>query len=185
MDESSLNIYKEKMDTTLKILLNELSRIRTGRASPSLLEPIIIDAYNSKMKISEVATVNIPEPKLLTIQVWDKGLVANVEKSIRDSDLGLNPTVDGQLIRVPIPDLTEERRIELSKVASQFAENARISIRNIRREAMDTIKKEKKNNKISEDEGTNLSDSIQKLTDEKIVEIDVKYNNKEKEVLQI
>ena len=164
MDESSLNIYKEKMDTTLKILLNELSRIRTGRASPSLLEPIIIDAYNSKMKISEVATVNITEPKLLTIQVWDKGLVANVENSIRDSDLGLNPTVDGQLIRVPIPDLTEERRIELSKVASQFAENARISIRNIRREAMDTIKKEKKNNKISEDEGTNLSDSIQKLT---------------------
>ena len=156
MDESSLNIYKEKMDTTLKILLNELSRIRTGRASPSLLEPIIIDAYNSKMKISEVATVNITEPKLLTIQVWDKGLVANVENSIRDSDLGLNPTVDGQLIRVPIPDLTEERRIELSKVASQFAENARISIRNIRREAMDTIKKEKKNNKISEDEGTNL-----------------------------
>ena len=163
MDESSLNIYKEKMDTTLKILLNELSRIRTGRASPSLLEPIIIDAYNSKMKISEVATVNIPEPKLLTVQVWDKGLVANVEKSIRDSDLGLNPTVDGQLIRVPIPDLTEERRIELSKVASQFAENARISIRNIRIEAMDTIKKEKKNNKISEDERTNLSDSIQGL----------------------
>ena len=114
-----------------------------------------------------------------------KGLIANVEKSIRDSDLGLNPTVDGQLIRVPIPDLTEERRIELSKVASQFAENARISIRNIRREAMDTIKKEKKNKKISEDEGTNLSDSIQKLTDEKIVEIDVKYKNKEKEVLQI
>ena len=185
MDESSLDIYKKKMESTFNVFLNELSRLRTGRNTPSLLEPILVDAYNSKMKISEVATVSTPEPKLLTIQVWDKGLVSNVEKSINESDLGLNPNVDGQLIRVSLPDLTEERRVELTKVASQFSENAKISIRNIRREAMDMIKSKNKDNTISEDEQKELSDSIQKITDAKISEIDAKYNDKEKEILQI
>ena len=185
MDESSLNIYKKKMDSTFQVFIDELSRLRTGRATPLLLEPLIVDAYNSKMKISEVAAVNVPEPKLLTIQVWDKGLVASVEKAIRESDLGLNPTIDAQLIRVPLPDLTEERRVELSKVASQFLENAKISVRNVRREAMDVIKTEKKNNKISEDEEKQLSNLMQKITDEKISVIEEKYKDKEKEILQI
>ena len=185
MDESSLNIYKEKMDSTFQVFIDELSRLRTGRATPSLLEPLIVDAYNSKMKISEVAAVNVPEAKLLTIQVWDKGLVASVEKAIRESDLGLNPTIDAQLIRVPLPDLTEERRVELSKVASQFLENAKISVRNVRREAMDVIKTEKKNNKISEDEEKQLSNLMQKITDEKISLVEEKYKDKEKEILQI
>ena len=185
MDESSLNIYKEKMDSTFQVFIDELSRLRTGRATPSLLEPLIVDAYNSKMKISEVAAVNVPEAKLLTIQVWDKGLVASVEKAIRESDLGLNPTIDAQLIRVPLPDLTEERRVELSKVASQFLENAKISVRNVRREAMDVIKTEKKNNKISEDEEKQLSNLMLKITDEKISLVEEKYKDKEKEILQI
>ena len=173
------------MESSLKVYIDELSRLRTGRASPLLLEPVIVDAYNGKMKISELATVNVPEPKLLSIQVWDKGLVANVEKAIRDADLGLNPTIDGQIVRVPLPDLTEERRQELTKVASKFSENAKISIRNIRREAMDYIKNKQKNNDISEDEEKNLHDLIQKNTDDKIKEIDSIYADKEKEILQI
>ena len=156
----SVDEIKSKMENTLKIFHDELGRLRTRRATPSLLEPIYVDAYNSKMKISELATVNAPEPKLLTVQVWDKSMVANVEKSIRDSELGLNPNTYGQLIRVQLPDLTEERRLELTKVASKFAEDSKISIRNIRRDAMDKIKEDQKNNTISEDEEKSMSDNI-------------------------
>ena len=185
MDESILNNFKKKMESSFSIFLQELTRLRTGRATSTLLEPIIVDAYNSKMKISELATVNVPEAKLITIQVWDKGLVANVEKAVRESDLGLNPSTDGQLIRVALPDLTEERRKELTKVASQFAENSKVSIRNVRREAMDYIKDEKQKNIISEDEEKKFSDKIQEITDEKIKEIDAKFNEKQKEILQV
>jgi len=181
----SVNEYKVKMENTLKILHEEFNRLRTGRATPSLLEPVFVDAYGSKMKISELATVNAPEPKLLTIQVWDKTMVQNIEKSIRDSNLGLNPSTDGQLIRVPLPDLTEERRVELVKVASKFSEESKISIRNIRRDAMDKIKDEQKNNIISEDEQKSLSDDIQKITDEKIKEIDKSFEDKKNEIMQI
>jgi ribosome recycling factor len=181
----SIDEYKNKMENTLKIFHEELSRLRTGRATPSLLEPLFVEAYNSKMKISELATVNAPEPKLLTVQVWDKSMVQNVEKSIRDSELGLNPSTDGQLIRVPLPDLTEERRSELTKVASKFSEDAKISIRNIRRDAMDKIKDEQKNNLISEDEQKSSSDEIQKITDEKIKEIEKVIENKKNEIMQI
>ena len=181
----SVNEIKSKMENTLKIFHDELGRLRTGRATPSLLEPIYVDAYNSKMKISELATVNAPEPKLLTVQVWDKSMVANVEKSIRDSELGLNPNTDGQLIRVQLPDLTEERRLELTKVASKFAEDSKISIRNIRRDAMDKIKEDQKNNTISEDEQKSMSDNIQEITDEKTKEIDAVIENKKKEIMQI
>ena len=181
----SVDEIKSKMENTLKIFHDELGRLRTGRATPSLLEPIYVDAYNSKMKISELATVNAPEPKLLTVQVWDKSMVQNVEKSIRDSELGLNPSTDGQLIRVPLPDLTEERRSELTKVASKFSEDAKISIRNIRRDAMDKIKDEQKNNLISEDEQKSSSDEIQKITDEKIKEIEKVIENKKNEIMQI
>ena len=181
----SVNEYKGKMENTLKIFHDELSRLRTGRATPSLLEPIFVDAYNSKMKISELATVNAPEPKLLTVQVWDKAMVQNIEKSIRESELGLNPSADGQLIRVPLPDLTEERRAELTKVASKFSEDSKISIRNIRRDANDKIKEEQKNNIISEDEQKNITEEIQKLTDDKIKEIESVFEDKKKEIMQI
>ena len=174
----SVDEIKSKMENTLKIFHDELGRLRTGRATPSLLEPIYVDAYNSKMKISELATVNAPEPKLLTVQVWDKSMVANVEKSI-------NPNTDGQLIRVQLPDLTEERRLELTKVASKFAEDSKISIRNIRRDAMDKIKEDQKNNTISEDEQKSMSDNIQEITDEKTKEIDAVIENKKKEIMQI
>ena len=181
----SIDEYKNKMENTLKIFHEELGRLRTGRATPSLLEPVFVEAYNSKMKISELATVNAPEPKLLTVQVWDKSMVQNVEKSIRESKLGLNPSTDGQLIRVPLPDLTEERRLELTKVASKFSEDAKISIRNIRRDAMDKIKDEQKKNLISEDEQKSTSENIQKVTDEKIKEIENVFENKKKEIMQI
>ena len=181
----SVDEYKNKMENTLKIFHEELFRLRTGRATPLLLEPIFVEAYNSKMKISELGTVNAPEPKLLTVQVWDKSMVQNVEKSIRESKLGLNPTADGQLIRVPLPDLTEERRLELTKVASKFSEDAKISIRNIRRDAMDKIKEEQKNNLISEDEQKTFFDDIQKITDEKIKEIENVFEDKKKEIMQI
>ena len=181
----SVDEFKNKMENTLKIFHEELSRLRTGRATPSLLEPVFVEAYNSKMKISELATVNAPEPKLLTVQVWDKSMVQNVEKSIRESKLGLNPSTDGQLIRVPLPDLTEERRLELTKVASKFSEDAKISIRNIRRDAMDKIKDEQKKNLISEDEQKSTSENIQKVTDEKIKEIENVFEDKKKEIMQI
>jgi ribosome recycling factor len=181
----SVDEFKNKMENTLKIFHEELSRLRTGRATPSLLEPVFVEAYNSKMKISELATVNAPEPKLLTVQVWDKSMVQNVEKSIRESKLGLNPSIDGQLIRVPLPDLTEERRLELTKVASKFSEDAKISIRNIRRDAMDKIKDEQKKNLISEDEQKSTSENIQKVTDEKIKEIENVFEDKKKEIMQI
>ena len=181
----SVDEYKTKMENTLKIFHEELNRLRTGRATPSLLEPVFVEAYNSKMKISELATVNAPEPKLLTVQVWDKSMVQNIEKAIRESELGLNPSTDGQLIRVPLPNLTEERRLELTKVASKFSEDARISIRNIRRDAMDKIKEEEKNNLISEDEQKSISDDVQKITDEKIKTIESVFEDKKKEIMQI
>lgn len=181
----SVDEFKNKMENTLKIFHEELNRLRTGRATPSLLEPVFVEAYNSKMKISELASVNAPEPKLLTVQVWDKSMVQNVEKAIRESKLGLNPSTDGQLIRVPLPDLTEERRLELTKVASKFSEDAKISIRNIRRDAMDKIKDEQKKNLISEDEQKSTSENIQKVTDEKIKEIENVFEDKKKEIMQI
>ena len=181
----SVDEYKSKMENTLKIFHEELGRLRTSRATPSLLEPVFVDAYNSKMRISELATVNAPEPNLLTVQVWDKSMVKNIEKSIRESELGLNPNTDGQLIRVPIPDLTEERRTELTKVASKFSEDAKISIRNIRRDAMDKIKEDQKSSVISEDEQKSMSEDIQKVTDEKTKEIESVFEEKKKEIMQI
>ena len=186
MDFDSMNVdVSRRMNGALDALRREFGGLRTGRASISLLEPLTVAAYGQSLPMNQVGTIGVPEPRLLTVQVWDKGLVVAVEKAIRESDLGLNPTIDAQLIRVPLPDLTEERRVELSKVASQFLENAKISVRNIRREAMDVIKTGKKNNKISEDEEKQLSNLIQKITDEKISLVEEKYKDKEKEILQI
>ena len=181
----SIDEYRNKMENTLKIFHEELNRLRTGRATPSLLEPLFVDAYNSKMKISELATVNAPEPKLLTVQVWDKSMVQNIEKSIRESELGLNPSTDGQLIRVPLPDLTEERRMELKKIMKGLAEKCKISIRSIRREANDKIKNYLKKREMGEDQSKSFEKQIQTVTDDSIDQVEKTLEKKEKEIMSI
>src|SRR5580704_8394774 len=156
-----LNQIKQRMDGAIDALRKEFSGLRTGRASTNLLDKISVDAYGSSMPLNQVGTVGVPEPRLLTVQVWDKGLVKSVEKAIRDANLGLNPQPDGQLVRVPLPELSHERRQELVKVAGRHAETARVAVRNVRRDAMDALKKEKP----PEDEMKSQSEKIQKLTD--------------------
>src|SRR3984957_4171792 len=164
----NLEQTKQKMDGAIEALKKEFSGLRTGRASTSLLDKINVDAYGSSMPLNQVGTVAVPEPRLLTVQVWDAGLVKSVEKAVRDSGLGLNPQPDGQLIRVPVPELSQERRQELAKVAGKYAEAARVAVRNVRRDAMDALKKAK----LSEDELKTQNDKVQKLTDETIKKID-------------
>ncbi|MCP4923315.1 MAG: ribosome recycling factor [bacterium] len=176
---------KGRMEKALESLKREFAGLRTGRASASLLDQISVDAYGSSMPMPQVGTVNAPEPRLLTVQVWDAGLVKSVEKAIRESDLGLNPSVDGNLIRVPMPDLTEERRKELAKVAAKYTEQGRISVRNVRRDGMDALKKEEKDGDISEDEKHRFSDEIQKLTDQFIKNIDEAFKAKEQDIMQV
>jgi len=182
MDKEDIN---KRMDGAVKALSTEFAGLRTGRAHVSLLEPITVDAYGSAMHINQVANVSVPEPRLMTVQVWDKGLVKAVEKAIRESNLGLNPAVDGQLIRVPVPQLSEERRKELTKVAAKYAEAARIAVRNVRRDGMDLLKKEEKDSKISEDEHKRQADEIQKMTDQHIAKIDEMLSAKEKDILTV
>ena len=173
----------KRMDSALEVLRKELQGLRTGRASASLLEPITVEAYGTEMPLTQVATVNVPEPRLLTVQVWDRGLVKAVEKAIRNSSLGLNPAVDGQLLRVPLPELTQDRRNELVKVAHKYAEQARVAVRNVRRDGMDHLKQDEKKHEISEDERKRLEHEVQKLTDDTIKEIDETTAAKEKEIL--
>ena len=174
-----------RMDGAIEVLHKELGGLRTGRASTSLLEPIIVSAYGNDMPINQVGTLGVPEPRLLTVQVWDRGLIKAVEKAIRDANLGLNPSVDGQLVRVPIPPLNEERRVELTKVAKGYAEEARVAVRNVRRHGMDEIKKAEKGHTISTDQHNDFSKQIQALTDSHIKKIDDALANKEKEILQV
>ena len=176
---------ERRMQGAFDVLLLEFAGLRTGRAAPSLLEPINVDAYGSDMPMSQVGTINAPEPRLLTVQVWDKSLVKAVEKAIQDSGLGLNPQSDGQLVRVPIPALTEERRIELSKIASKYAEDSRVAVRNVRRHFMDELKKDEKDGKISKDLHHDQGQEIQTLTDGFIKKIDEFLENKEKEIMQV
>lgn len=176
---------KRRMDGALQALHREFGGLRTGRASTSLLEPINVDAYGSQMPMNQVGTIGAPEPRLLTVQVWDSGLVKSVEKAIRESDLGLNPQTEGNTVRVPIPDLSEERRTELKKVASRYAEQARIAVRNVRRDGMDGLKKAEKDGDISKDEHHDVADEVQKLTDSHIGEIDKILETKEKEIMQV
>ena len=180
-----LSDMKERMEKALDALRKEFSGLRTGRASTSLLDQVSVDAYGSFMPMPQVGTVNAPEPRLLTVQVWDAGLVKSVEKAIRESDLGLNPSVDGNLVRVPMPDLTEERRRELTKVAARYAEQGRVSVRNVRRDGMDALKKQEKDGDISEDEKHRLSDEIQKLTDQFTKNIDEALKAKEQDIMQV
>jgi len=176
---------KRRMDGALETLHKEVTGLRTGRASTSLLEPITVDIYGSMMPLNQVGTIGVPEPRLLTVQVWDRGQVKAVEKAIRESGLGLNPMTEGQTIRVPLPDLNQERRKELAKVAGKYAEAARVSVRNVRRDGMDALKKLEKDKVISTDEHRKQSDDIQAATDAHIKKIDEALAQKEKEITQV
>ena len=180
-----LSDYNRRMDSAVEVLLKEFSGIRAGRASVDLLNPIKVDAYGSLMPLSQVGTVGAPEPRLLTVQVWDKGMVKAVEKAIRESSLGLNPAIDGQLVRVALPMLNEERRQELSKLAAKYAEEARISVRNVRRDANTQLKELVKSKDISEDDERRAADVIQKLTDKYVADIDSVLTQKEKDLMEI
>jgi len=174
-----------RMEGALEVLQKEFGGLRTGRASISLLEPLTVEAYGQPMPMNQVGTIGVPEARLLTVQVWDKGLVGAVEKAIRDSDLGLNPASDGQLVRIPIPPLSEERRVELTKIAGRYTEEAKIAIRNVRRHAMDELKKAEKDGDISEDAQHEYSDEVQKLTDDYVGKMDDALAKKEEEILQV
>lgn len=172
-----------RMHGALEALKHELAGLRTGRASTALLDPIHVEVYGANMPLNQVATVSVPEPRLLTVQVWDRSNVQPVEKAIRAANLGLNPVTDGQLIRLPIPDMTEERRKELAKLVGQYAEKARVAVRNVRRDGMDHLKQDERKHEISEDERKRLEHDVQKLTDDTIKEIDEAAHAKEKEIL--
>ncbi|MCH9807461.1 MAG: ribosome recycling factor [Alphaproteobacteria bacterium] len=181
-DAFDLDEYELTMQASLDALKRDLSGLRTGRASTHLLDPIQVMVYGSKMPLNQVATVSVPEPRTISVQVWDKSNVAAVEKAIRESSLGLNPVIDGQLLRLPIPSLTAERRQELVKVAHKYAENSKISVRNVRRDGMDLLKKLEKNGDISEDEHRAQSANVQELTDKYVKEVDNMVAGKEKEI---
>jgi len=177
------NDLQRRMDGATDSLKSDLIGLRTGRASTNLLDPITVEVYGAQMPLNQVATVSAPEPRLLSVQVWDKGNVNSVEKAIRSAGLGLNPISDGQMIRLPIPDLTEERRKELAKLAGQYAEKARIAVRNVRRDGMDALKADEKKHEISEDERKRLETEVQKMTDVTIADIDSAAHAKEQEIL--
>ncbi|SET84400.1 ribosome recycling factor [Oceanicella actignis] len=175
---------QRRMDGALAALKAEFASLRTGRASASMLDNILVDAYGAPTPINQVATVNVPEPRMITINVWDKSLVGKVEKAIRASGLGINPVVDGTILRLPIPELNEERRRELAKVAGQYAEQARIAVRNVRRDGMDMVKKAKAAG-MSEDDQKMWSDEIQSMTDKTIARIDELLERKQAEIMQV
>ena len=174
-----------RMKRSVEVLMEEFGGLRTGRASASLLEPLMVNAYGASMPMNQVGTVSVPEPRMLSVQVWDKSLVGAAEKAIRESSLGLNPMTEGTLLRVPIPELTQERRIELSKVAGQYAEHARVAVRNVRRDGMDQLKKMEKDSVIGEDEHRDRANEVQKLTDDMIGQIDTALAAKEEEIMQV
>jgi ribosome recycling factor len=175
---------KRRMHGAVEALKHDLGGLRTGRASIALLDPVNVEVYGSTMPLNQVATVSTPEARMLSVQVWDRSNVQPVEKAIRSAGLGLNPVTDGQNIRLPIPDLTEERRKELAKLAHQYAEKARVAARNVRRDGMDHLKTDEKKHEISQDEHKRLEVEVQKLTDDTIKEIDAAMAAKEKEILQ-
>ena len=175
---------QRRMHGAVEALKHDLGGLRTGRASTTLLDPVNVEVYGSNMPLNQVATVSAPEPRLLSVQVWDKSNIGPVEKAIRNADLGINPVVDGQNIRLPIPDMTEERRKELSKLAHQYAEKAKIAVRNVRRDGNDALKQDEKKHEISEDDRKRGETEVQKLTDETIAEIDQVLVAKDREILQ-
>ncbi|MBL4692983.1 MAG: ribosome recycling factor [Magnetovibrio sp.] len=176
---------ERRMEGALDVLHKEFGGLRTGRASVSLLDPVQVHAYGQAMPLNQVGSISVPESRMLSVQVWDKGMVKSVEKAIIDSGLGLNPAVDGQMVRIPIPPLNQERRVELVKVAGKYSEDARISVRNVRRHSMDELKRAQKDNEISEDEHHKYSDDVQKITDDFVSKIDKIYSSKEVEIMQV
>jgi ribosome recycling factor len=186
---ADLNALKEdlarRMDGALETMRRDFAGLRTGRASPGLLEPVKVEAYGSEVPITQVGTIGVPEPRMITVQVWDKTLVGAVERAIRDSGLGLNPGSDGQLVRVPIPQLTAERRTELAKAAGRYGEGARVAVRGVRRDGMEKIKAFEKKHEISEDDVKDWSDQVQKLTDQYVKRIDEALAEKEREIKQV
>jgi len=182
--EIDLDALQRRMDGAITALRAEFASLRTGRASASILEPIQVDAYGQMTPINQLGTVNVPEPRMVVINVWDKGMISKVERAIRDSGIGINPVVDGPLIRLPIPELNEERRRELTKVAAQYAEQARVAIRNVRRDGMDQIKKAKAAG-LSEDDQKMYADEVQELTDKAIAVVDRALESKQAEIMQV
>ncbi len=184
-EEPDLDDLERRMNGAYEVLKQEFAGLRTGRPSPSLLEPLVINAYGSDMPLNQVGTVSVADARMLSVQVWDKGNVAAVEKAIRQSSLGLNPAVDGQLIRIPIPELSEERRAELKKVAAEYTEQARVAVRNVRRDGMDKLKKMEKDGHMSQDDHHIYADEIQEMTDKLIKQLDELLEAKEKEIMQV
>ncbi|MEH6950789.1 ribosome recycling factor [Nitrobacter sp. NHB1] len=180
-----INELKRRMQGAIQSLKHELGGLRTGRAAASMLEPVQVEAYGSHMPLNQVATISVPEPRLLSVQVWDKSMVKAVEKAIVDSNLGLSPATEGQVLRLRIPELNEERRKELVKVAHKYAEAAKVAVRHVRRDGLDTIKKLEKNHEMSEDDQKRLDNDVQKATDAMISEIDQLLAGKEKEILTV
>jgi ribosome recycling factor len=180
-----LKEIEKRMRGALSVLKQEFGGLRTGRASVSLLDPIMVNAYGTKMPLNQVATVSAPEPRLITVQVWDRGQIQAVDKAIRESDLGLNPVVEGQLLRLPIPELNQERRQELSKIAAKYAEQAKIAVRNVRRDGMEHLKRLEKEGAMGEDDVRGLSTKVQDVTDKVIKELDALFAHKEQEIMQV
>jgi ribosome recycling factor len=180
-----LDDYKKRMDGAISALSHEFGGLRTGRASATILDPIQVEAYGAVSPLNQVANVSVPEPRMISVQVWDKSVVQAVDRAIRSANLGLNPIVDGQTLRIPIPPLTGERRQELAKVAGKYAEQQRIAVRNVRRDAMEQLKKLEKDHAISQDEHKRHNDEVQKVTDEHIRKIDEMLRHKEEEIMQV
>ena len=174
---------ERRMHGAVESLKHDLSGLRTGRANVALLDPVVVEVYGSMMPLNQVATVSAPEPRMLSVQVWDRANVTAVEKGIAHANLGLNPMIDGQTLRLPLPDMTEERRKELSKLAGQYAEKAKVAIRNVRRDGMEALKEDEKKKDISEDERKRAEDEVQKLTDKYVGDVDAAAEHKEKEIL--
>ena len=185
MSEINKDDLVKRMDGAINSFGGDLVGLRTGRASTNMVDGILVDAYGQKMPIDQVGSISVPEARMISIQVWDKGLVIAVEKAIHESDLGLNPQADGELIRIPIPELNEERREELSKIAGKYAEQSRVAIRNVRRDGMDEIKKIEKDGNVGKDRAVDLSNEVQELTDDYIKKIDEILSQKENEIRQV
>jgi ribosome recycling factor len=184
-EQELLKDLQRRMDGALDVLRKEFGGLRTGRASTSLLEPVQVNAYGSTVPLNQVASVNVPEPRMITVQVWDRGVVKAVDKAIREAGLGLNPQTEGQVIRVPIPELNEDRRRELTRVAAKYAEQARVSVRNVRRDGVEAVRKLEKDGDISQDQQRKLQNDVQHMTDDHIKRIDETLAQKDKEILQV
>ena len=185
VEEPDFDDLQRRMNGALDVLRKEYGGLRTGRASASLVEPIMVLAYDTEMPLNQVATINVPEPRMISIQVWDKSQVKAVEKAIQNSELGLNPIIDGQSLRIPIPELNEERRVELAKIAGKYAEQAKVSVRNVRRDGMDKLKKMERAGNLSEDDAEIWSNEIQRMTDDMVKKIVETHEAKESEILQV